>query len=100
MNGSPELVDRQFMAIQVTTSAANVAGSLHAAQVAAKESPRREAPSPSVRRREDQLLLSAEGVESIEAIRRAGGNGEEETREDRQEHPDLSEPHGRLDLNG
>jgi hypothetical protein len=66
---------------------------------------KREAERPRIKRGEDEVIVSATNVELDDPVRSLKGNSDEETREDRQEHPAYSEgkdapPRPRIDLKG
>ncbi len=67
---------------------------------------KREAERPRIKRGEDEIIVSATNVELDDPVRSAKGNSEEETREDRHEHPTYSDgkdqprPRPRIDLKG
>lgn len=97
------------MSIIGSNIGASVAGASQLTPTAAGAA---KAPSPvakrAVVRAEDQFSKESAEVEGADAVRAAGGNAEEEAREDRQEHPAYT-PQGRkrsggdppkLDING
>ncbi len=53
---------------------------------------KRESERSRIKRGEDEVMVSATNVELDDPVRSAKGNSEEETREDRQEHPAYSDP--------
>jgi len=67
---------------------------------------KREAERTRPRRGEDEVIVSATNVELDDPVRSLKGNSDEETREDRQEHPTYSDakdqpkPRPRIDLKG
>lgn len=67
---------------------------------------KREADRTRIKRGEDEVIVSATNVELDDPVRSLKGNSEEETREDRQEHPTYSDgkdkpaPRPRIDLKG
>ena len=67
---------------------------------------KREEDRARIKRGEDEVIVGATNVELDDPVRSLKGNSEEETREDRQEHPTYSDgkdaraPRPRIDLKG
>lgn len=84
------------MSIVPTNLAASVAGAQSVERPELREKDRREkvrsGTRPGTQRDFDEVVVA---VESSEAVRSLGGNADEQTREDREEHPPY-DPGGRL----
>ncbi len=76
------------MSIIGTNTAQSVAGLGQAERIVTRDNAKKDADKASVRRAvKDELDLVVSNTQSADAVRSLKGNKEEETREDKQEHP-------------
>ncbi|MGQ0628541.1 MAG: hypothetical protein ACT4PL_10635 [Phycisphaerales bacterium] len=90
-----------------TSVTQSIAGAVQAEQAASRDKARKTATSKPSRRVEDSVELKVPDTEGPEAARRLRGNSDEETAQDRREHPGYAKPNKpvkpaakRIDLEG